>query len=152
MRKKVITVFIGLIAIAGFINNYAYKCVVDAFHISGSKKITEAAAPELLNTIQNYNFNLINVSGKTVKLQEIRLEDYKGIKIGSLTVEGKPFQAQDAPSSRTYSSPTASSTSSQGILFQYDVTILEPVIQNPKKVIVTYSYFGIKHTQVLDMP
>lgn len=145
-------VFIVLVAVAGFINNYVYKTAVDVFQIDTSTQTAETAASELLNTTQNHNFRLVNVSGITVKLRDIRLEDYKGMEVGSLKVEGKPFTIQDFPSNRVHSGAHSWSTDSQGTIVEYNAKILEPVIQNPRKVVVKYSYLGITHTQVVKIP
>jgi hypothetical protein len=92
----------------------SYKFIVhqssDAFTIDAAHGTVESAAPQLINTKQNYGFRLVNIGDKKVKLLQIELLDYQGIKISALTIDGKPFSAQTIPSHRLERG-TASSTS-----------------------------------------
>jgi hypothetical protein len=150
--SKILVVYV--IAIALIYNAYTYvnNRGIDPFMIDASKTITENPTSDLLNTKQDYYLRLVNTSDRTVNLINIELQDYQGIKIGALTVAGKPFVAQKVKSNRVYSSSKSWSTNSQGLVVEYQVEILEPKIQNPTSALITYSYLGIKHKQVIGLP
>jgi hypothetical protein len=120
--------------------NYVNNQVINVFTIDASKAVVETPTADMINTKQDYNFRLVNTSDKTVKLMSIELQGFKGIKIGTLNVLGKPLVEQEVKSN------------SQGLMVEYQVEILEPKIQNPTSAIITYSYLGIKHKQVVDFP
>jgi hypothetical protein len=132
--------------------NYVNNQVINVFTIDASKAVVETPASDMLNTKQDYNFRLVNTSDKAVKLMSIDLQGYQGIKIGTLTVQGKSLVEQVVKSNRVYNSPNSWSTNSQGLMVEYQVEIVEPKIQNPKNALITYSYLGIKHKQVVDFP
>jgi hypothetical protein len=149
--SKILIVYV--IAIALIYNAYTYvnNRGVDPFMIDASKTITENPTSDLLNTKQDYYFRLVNTSESTINLINIELQGYQGIKIGALTVAGKPFVAQKVKSNRVYSSSKSWSTNSQGLVVEYQVEILETKIQNPTIALITYSYLGIKHKQVIGL-
>jgi hypothetical protein len=125
---------------------------MNPFEIDASKITTENGAANLLHTVQDYNFWLVNTSDRAVKLINIELQDYRGIKPGILNISGKPLTAQMVKSDRVYSSSNSWSTNGQGLVVNYQVEILEPKIQNPKSALVTYSYLGVMHKQIVDLP
>jgi hypothetical protein len=151
--SKTLAVFY-VITIALIYNVYTYvnNRGIDPFMIDASKSFTENPPSDLLNTKQDYNFRLVNTSSKTVNLINIELQGYQGIKIGALTVAGNPLVAQKVKTDRVYSSSKSWSTNSQGLVVEYQVEILEPKIQNPTSALITYSYLGIKHKQVIGFP
>ena len=57
--------------------------------IDVSKVTVETAAPDLLNTNQDYYFRLLNISDKSVKLIGIELSNYMGMNVGELTYKGR---------------------------------------------------------------
>jgi hypothetical protein len=151
LNKKLAIFYVIAITLIYNTYNYVNNRVINPFMIDAAKYIIENGAANLLHTIQDYNFSLVNTSDKTVKLINIELQGYQGIKPGILTVSGKPLTAQGVKSDRVYSSSNSWSTS-QGLLIEYHVEILEPKIQNPKSAVLTYSYFGIKHKQIVTFP
>jgi hypothetical protein len=151
--KKIILGLIAIFVVLGcFSYQYAYHRVVNAFSIDTAKEITEKSASMLFNTKQKYNFGLVNTSDKSVKLMKIELQDYQGIKIGDLTIGGKPFMVQDVPSHRVYTNSGSWTTNNQRIIVEYDVEIQESFIHNPRSVLMTYSYMGLKHKQAIMIP
>lgn len=150
--KKIFGILVILIVIFSLSYQYVYNRVIDPFEIAAAKQTVESAASELLNTRQNYNFILVNTSDKSVRLLKIELLDFKGLKVDEFTVAGKPFVSQIIPSHRVYTSPNSWSTNSQGVVFDYNVKIVEPTIQNPKNVRLTYTYLGLTHQQIVKMP
>lgn len=151
LTKKLALFYVIAVVIIYNSYNYVNNRVINPFMIDVTKSTTENAATDLLHTVQDYNFRLVNTSDKAVKLINIELQGYQGIKPGILTVSGKPFVAQMIKSDRVYSSANSWSTN-QGILVEYQVEILEPKIQNPKSALIIYSYFGIKHKQIVNFP
>jgi hypothetical protein len=152
LSKKLALIYVIAIVLIYNAYNYVNNRVINPFMIDASKYITENGADNLLHTKQDYNFRLVNTSDKAVKLINIELQGYQGIKPDILTVSGKPLTAQGVKSDRVYSSPSSWSTNSQGLTVEYQVEILEPKIQNPKSALITYSYFGIKHKQDVNFP
>lgn len=65
--------------------NYVNNQVINAFMIDASKTVAESPSSDMLNTIQDNNFRLVNISDKTVKLMSIELQGFHGIKIGTIT-------------------------------------------------------------------
>ncbi|KRF10172.1 hypothetical protein ASG89_01135 [Paenibacillus sp. Soil766] len=148
--KKTILVLVAVFAIIGWVSyQYSYNSVVDAFTSDSAKETTENSASKLMNTKQKYYFSLVNTSKKSVSLKKIELQDYKGIKIGDLTIDGQPFTVQSIPSHRVYTSADSWTTNNQRIIVDYDVEIQEPVIQNPRSILITYTYLGLEHKQTI---
>ncbi|MDQ0874343.1 hypothetical protein QFZ77_003002 [Paenibacillus sp. V4I3] len=151
MSKSKAILYVIVITLIYNVYTYVNNRVIDPFMIDASKSITENPTSDLLNTIQGYYFGLVNTSDKPVNLINIELEGYQGIKIGELTVAGNPLLAQKVKSNREYSSSKSWSTNSQGLVVEYQVEILEPKIKNPTSALITYSYLGIKHKQVIGL-
>jgi hypothetical protein len=152
LRKTLAVFYVITVVLIYTAYNYVNNQVINAFTIDASKTVVENPPSDMLNTKQGYNFRLVNTSDKTVKLMSIELQGFQGIKIGTMTVSGRSFVEQKVKSERVYSSPKSWSTNSQGLMVEYQVEILEPKIQNPTSVLITYSYLGIKHKQVIDFP
>ncbi|MDQ0897462.1 hypothetical protein QFZ80_001290 [Paenibacillus sp. V4I7] len=112
------------------------------------RKSLKSLLLRLINTKQKYNFGLVNTSDKALKLLKIELQDFQGIVIGDLTIDGKPFTVQVIPSHRVYTSSDTWTTNKR-VIVDYDVEIKESFIQNPKSVVITYSYLGIEHLQTI---
>jgi hypothetical protein len=157
VRKTVIIVIV-LVIIFWLSYKFIDHQSSDAFIIDAAQGTVESAAPQLVNTKQNYGFRLVNIGNKKVKLLQIELLDYQGIKISDLTINGKPFSAQTIPSHRVYFGrrswfgSNSWSTNSQGVNIDYIVEFKEPVIKNPQNVFITYSYMGLKHKQKIKIP
>ncbi len=157
MRKTVI-----ILIVLGFIFWLSYKFIVhqssDAFTIDAAHGTVESAAPQLRNIKQNYGFRLVNIGVKKVKLLQIELLDYQGIKISDLTIDGKPLSAQTIPSHRVYFGrnpwfgSNSWSTNSQGVNIDYIIEFKAEMIKNPQNVFITYSYMGLKQKQKIKIP
>jgi hypothetical protein len=143
LSKKFALIYVIAVVLVYNAYNYVNNRVINPFMIDASKSITDNGAA---------NFRLVNTSDKAVNLINIELQGYQGIKSGILTVSGKPLTVQGVKSDRVYSSPSSWSTNSQGLKLEYQVEILEQKFQNPKSALITYSYFGIKHKQVVNFP
>ncbi|SEB45724.1 hypothetical protein [Paenibacillus sp. GP183] len=150
--KKIFGVLVILIAIFSLSYKYIYNRVIEPFMIDAATETIESAASGLLNTQQTYKYRLVNTSDKSVKLLKIELQDYKGIKIDDVTIDGKAFSVQDVPTHRTYTSSNSWSTNNHGVNIEYHVEIKEPVIHNPKTFLITYSYWGFNHQQIVKNP
>jgi hypothetical protein len=152
LRKTLAVFYVITVLLIYTAYDYVNNQVINAFTIDASKSAVENPTSDMLNTKQDYNFRLVNTSDKAVKLMSIELQGFQGIKIGTLTVLGKSIVEQEVKSNRMYSSPKSWSTNSQGLIVEYLVEIIEPKIQNPTSALITYSYLGIKHKQVVDFP
>ncbi|TGE34743.1 hypothetical protein E4K67_29045 [Desulfosporosinus fructosivorans] len=150
MKTKQLSIILGLLLVMGI-------CVYNYYHISTrsnepflidfSKAIIEDTAPELLNTKQDYYFSLVNGSDKPIKLNNIELGDYSGIKVGELTFEDKPLNGLDVPSNKVYEKDGWHTE--QGLDIHYTVTILKEKIINPKTATITYTTSGVVHKQIV---
>lgn len=152
--RRLISIFLIVVAVLGVSYYYIYSQARDAFIIDASHEMTESAAPSLLDTEQKYDFRLVNTSNKKIKLLEIELLDFEGIKISSLTVDGKPMALAPLliPSHRVYTSTENWSTNSQGVHVEYLAEIMKETIKNPESIRITYSYMGIKQKQIIRIP
>lgn len=103
--------------------------------------MSESAAPSLLDNEQKYGFRLVNISDKKINLLEIELMDFEGIKISSLTVDGKPMALAPflIPSHRIYTGTESWSTNNQGVHVEYLDEIMKKTIKTPEKIRITYS-------------
>lgn len=152
MRRTWAVIYVIVIALIYNAFAYVNHRVTDPFMIDASKSIAEDAAAGLVHTKQVNNFRLVNTSGVAVKLINIELQGYQGIAVSDLTVSGKPLVVQDMKSNRVNSGRNSWSTNNTGLEIEYEVEILQPKIQNPKTALITYSYLGIKHKQVVNLP
>jgi hypothetical protein len=145
--------FIVVFILVASISFYFYMAtrVIDPFIIDASKGTVEKAAPDLLNTNQDYYFRLTNYSDKPVKLIDIQLSGYSGIEVGKLSYKGVTPNGLEIPSHRIYT-PNGWTNNNQGLEIQFVVTIKESKMINPKTATITYSYLGIKHKQVVQIP
>ncbi|HZG79922.1 MAG TPA: hypothetical protein VEZ13_04025 [Brevibacillus sp.] len=150
--RRLISIFLIVVAIFGVSYYYIFSQARNAFIIDSSHEMIESAAPSLLNTEQKYGFRLVNASDKKIKLLEIELLDFEGIKINGLTVDGKPMTPLLIPSHRVYTSTRNWSTSNQGVNVEYLAEIMKETIKNPESAIITYSYMGIKQKQKIRIP
>ena len=150
--RRLISIFLIVVAVFGVSYYYIFSQARDAFIIDSSHEMTESAAPSLLNTEQKYGFRLVNASDKKMRLLEIELLGFEGIKISSLTVDGKPMTPLLIPSHRVYTSNESWSTNSQGVNIEYLAEIMKETIKNPESTIITYSYMGIKQKQIVRIP
>ena len=152
MDKKKLGIIVALFVLTGFaMYFYIDSRIVDPFMIDASKATIEKAAPDLLNTKQDYYFRLVNTSDKSVKLIDIELSGYSGIEVGKLSYKGTTPNGMEIPSHRVYNS-NGWTTNNQGLDIDYVVTIKDPKIVNPKTATIIYSYFGLIHKQVIKIP
>lgn len=151
LLKKSIGGIIGLLVV---ICTFGYVFVADNVHdpftIDAASFMVESAAPKFVGTTRQYTFRLINVSDKTLKLDSMQVQGYSGIHIEQPRINGKPVSGQLIPSDR-------SGTSTQWVAsgrhtVDYVVFIDDKTIQNPRSVLITYSYLGLKHTQTVSLP
>jgi hypothetical protein len=152
--KKLIVTSISLLIVLGCISYiYVSNAIVNPFTIDATRSFAVNDASKFINTTQEYEFRFLNTSDKKLKLISIDLQGYQGIEVGELKVDGKPLTIQKIPSHRVYN-PNGNgwSTNNQGVDVKFNVKVLEPTIKNPKSALFTYSYFGINHQQVVNLP
>jgi hypothetical protein len=146
----------GIVALVVLICAFGYVDIANniqnQFTIDEQMTVTESSANQFLHTTRQNEFRLVNLSDKTVKLLGMQLQNYSGIRIGQLTIDGKPVGGQEIQSNRIYTSRTSWTTDSQGTMVDYNVYIEQQTIQNPRAVLITYSYLGMKHTQIVELP
>ncbi|MDR3600474.1 MAG: hypothetical protein P4L49_08360 [Desulfosporosinus sp.] len=159
MNIKKLGIIAGFLLVVGIgFYNYYYistyrppdQYINNPFMIDDSKFTIEEAAPKLVNTKQDYYFDLINASDKPVKLIDIKLSDYSGIDVGKLTYNGRALNGLDLPSDRVYDSDGWQTK--KGLEIHYNVTIKEEKIINPKVATITYSSSGVIHKQDVKLP
>lgn len=149
--KKSIGGIIGLsILICAFGYIYIANNVHDPFTIDGSMTLTESYASQFVGKDEQYHFRLINVSDKTVKLDNMQLHGYSGIQIGQLEINDKPVGGQLIPSDRRGTGTSWVATSRHSVSYMVDIE--NSKIHNPTSVLITYSYLGMKHTQNVQLP
>ncbi len=151
LLKKSIVGIIGLVVlVCAFGYVYIANNVHDPFTIDAAAYMTESAAPQFVGTTRKYTFRLINVSDKTLKLDSLQVQGYSGIHIELLDIKGKPASGQLIPSDRRGTSTHWVATGRHTV--EYMVYIENKTIQNPRSVLITYSYLGFKHTQTVPLP
>lgn len=144
-KRPIIITIISIISII-FISSFFIRWIppktriIDPLMIDVSKVTLESAAPDLLNTNQDYYFRILNISDKSVKLIGIELSNYMGMNVGELTYKGKTINGVDVPSN-----------TDQGLEIHYTVTIKQAKIINPKIATITYSSMGVIHKQVIEI-
>lgn len=144
MKKNLIVLLTIIIClIAGFWYLYINRQVTNPFQIDFSKTTSTKFASTLLDSKQMYSFHLLNTSDKSIKLIEMQLDGYEGIKIGSITMNGKVVNNLQIASKLI---------DNKGIVFDYEVIIQKPNIINPQRLIIIYEYLGIKHKQTVQIP
>ena len=93
-KRSILITIISIISII-FISSFFIRWIptktriIDPLMIDVSKVTVETAAPDLLNTNQDYYFRLLNISDKSVKLIGIELSNYMGMNVGELTYKGR---------------------------------------------------------------
>lgn len=149
--KKKVGILIAIILVAS-ISAYFYLStrIIDPFIIDASKVTVEKAAPDLIDTKQDYNFILVNSSDRAVKLLNIELSGYSGIELGNLVYKGASLNGLEIPSHRVYD--LTGWHTDQGLEIDYIVTIKDAKIINPKIAAITYSYLGIQRQQSIQLP
>lgn len=151
MKRNFVVLLVIIFLIFGSAYSYLSSRVTDPFMIDVSKTTANEYAASLVGTKQDYYFRLQKTSDKSIDLIAIKLEGYRGIQVGPIMADGKAVSDLEVPSHRVYNA-TGWSTENQGIELHYEVTILEPKITNPQKVIITYKYMGLKHRQTVQLP
>lgn len=146
MKKFIVGIVLLVLIVCGFGYVQVANSIHDPFTIDSSMTLTESYAAQFVGKDKQYNFQLTNVSRKTVKLDNMQLQGYSGIRIGQLEINGTPVDGQLIPSD--WSGGTASSRHT----IKYVVHIVASKIQNPTSVLITYSYLGMKHTQDVQLP
>lgn len=109
------------------------------FVVTGDTAPTESDAAMYVGTTQTETVSFVNRSERAVKLWSIKFINYKGLTIGNVTMNGVPLHGQKI--SGDYGDAPVT----------YQVRIDSPTIQNPPTILLTYSYWGIKHTQTLSL-
>jgi hypothetical protein len=149
--KKSIGGIIGLVVVVctfGYV--YIANNVHDPFTIDAATYMAESAAPQFVGTTRQYTFRLINVRDKTLKLDSMQVQGYSGIHIEQLGINGKPVSGQLISSDRRGTSTQWVASGRHTV--DYVVYIENKTIQNPRSVLIAYSYLGFKHTQTVNLP
>lgn len=144
----------GIISLVALVCAFGYVYIAnnvhDPFTIDAAAYMPESAAPQFVGTTRKYTLRLINVSAQTLKLDSVQLEGYSGIHIGQLDINGKPVWGQLISSDRRGTATHWVAIGRHTV--DYTVYIENKTIQNPRNVLVTYSYLGFKHTQTIHLP
>lgn len=136
----IITVAVAIVAVYGY--TLLDQSGGHPFVFTGDSTPAESDAAKYVGTTQTETVSFVNCSEGTVKLWSIEFVNYKGLAISNVTMNGEPLRGQEIPSNPG-DGKVATVT--------YQVRINSPTIQNPPTVLLTYSYWGIKHTQTLSL-
>ncbi|OFW81748.1 MAG: hypothetical protein A2201_07435 [Alicyclobacillus sp. RIFOXYA1_FULL_53_8] len=135
-----------IIIVVALVTAYCYAFFIQKggrpFIITASTTPAESDAASLLGTNQTDNIQLVNVSDWAVRLWSVKFVDYKGMTISHLTVDGEPIHGQEVPSNHG---------DGKLVTIKFNVHIDSSTIQNPQTVSMVYSYWGLKHTQSLNL-
>lgn len=150
LKKIVLGAVMFVLIVCGVGYMYLVNSIHDPFTIDGAMTMTESSAAQFVGTNQTYNFRLINVSDRNLRLDGMKLQGYSGIRVGQLNINGKPARGQSIPSDKRGTGTSWEATSHHTV--DYRVHIESNTIQSPRSVRITYSYLGFKHTQTVRLP
>jgi hypothetical protein len=118
-----------------------YRYVTDsgsnALWVNESKWYVTGFSNSDLNTIPSthqYYFRMKNTSGRSIKLLDIKLSDYKGVSVSNVSIPGKSIDGLMIPKH-------------SNITVDFDVVYKKPPIQTPQMASVTYRSLGVTHVQ-----
>jgi hypothetical protein len=133
--KRSILFIIAILLVGCFVGyRYINTSGRNAFWVNESKWYVSGYTSNTIPSTHQYYFKMKNTSGKSVKLLDIKLSEYKGVSVSNVSIPGKRIDGLMIPNHAD-------------ITVDFDVVYKKPPLKTPQLASVTYRSLGITHVQ-----